>query len=233
MYTPPYSVSDEALSLLVRICSQLPECDADNKAPDWDVHSLCSTCNARLRNSGEKAYWVPVLLESLLSWLKQTQCHPVVRAAVFHYELISIGVFEENNKESALQLLHTLLSTYHPIFRRCSIHLPSPACECALAAPDATEFITLSLHAILDTLNLLKNQSARAPRTTRKVTPAEQLLNYLKKHPGSKRNDLLHALPALSARMMDRHLVALKDSGQIEYRGSRKTGAYYPMAATR
>ena len=39
--------------------------------------------------------------------------------------------------------------------------------------------------------------------------------------------DIMAALPGISPRMLDRHLQTLRESGRIEYRGSRKTGAYF------
>ena len=93
--------------------------------------------------------------------------------------------------------------------------------------PDASEFVLLSLRAILAALQQEEPTVRPHNRIPRKTSPSDQLLAYLRRHPGSKRNDLLNALPELSARMLDRHLQALKDDGSIEYRGSRKTGAYF------
>lgn len=230
MYAPPFTVTEESLGLLVEIGTRLPGANNAPETRHFSTDKLCAEHavlggSGSLRTTGARPHWVPVLLHALLDWVQHTRSHPLIRSAVLHYELLGIRPFSSGNEMLAERLQRCMLADFHPCFSKLEIHIPPQEYNHALAAPDATEFITLSLRAILAAL---KTQPAERPRATRRTSPAEQLLAYLRRHPGSKRQDIMAALPELSARMLDRHLQNLKDSGQIEYRGSRKTGAYYP-----
>ncbi len=235
MYAPQFTVTDEALGLLVEIGTRLP---GHQNSPGTRLLSTDTLCTEHavlggsgcLRASGPRPHWVPVLLHALLDWVQHTRSHPLIRSAVLHYELLGIQPFTSGNERLAEQLHRQMLADFHPCFSKLEAHITPQEYSQALAAPDATELITLSLRSILAAL---KTQRPERPRAPRRTTPAEQLLAYLRRHPGSKRQDIMAALPELSSRMLDRHLQSLKDGGQIEYRGSRKTGAYYPASTTR
>ncbi len=232
MYLPQFYVSGEELSLVAEICTLLPSSKAKPVFIDWDTEAICRQHAAlgglgQLRTTGHRAHWVPVLMNALLHWLRTTETHILIRSAVFHYELMAICPFDAGNASLASLLHLKLLGYFHPDCAKVQMPIDTQEYREALAAVDASEFVLLSLRAILAVLHLKKTAGRPHNRIQRKTTPSDQLLAYLRRHPGSKRNDLLNALPELSARMLDRHLQALKDSGSIEYRGSRKTGAYF------
>lgn len=60
-----------------------------------------------------------------------------------------------------------------------------------------------------------------------KINGELKIKNTIKTHPGIKREALL-LKTGIPLRTIDRHLKSLKDSGVVEYRGSRKTGGWYP-----
>lgn len=232
MYLPPFVVSDEALSLVAEICTLLPAREPERILVNWDAEALCRRHAAmggdgQFRTTGGRPHWVPVLMNALLHWARTTETHALIRSAVFHYELMSICPFEAGNSILATLLQRELLAAFHPRLAEVQIQVAPQEYEAALVAADASEFILLSLRAILTALRKPQEAPRPLPRAQRKASPAEQLLAYLRRHPGSKRSDLLNALPELSARMLDRHLQTLKDDAKIEYRGSRKTGAYF------
>lgn len=235
MYTPPYTVTEEALHLLIEIGALIPRQQSAATQPHLSVQDVCEQHAAlggsgQLRTSGLRPHWVAILLSALLDWTQHTQSHPLISSAVLHYELMSIQPFDSGNARLAEQLQRRMLAAIHPRLSGLEANISSQDYNLALAAPDATELITLSLRAILAALRTHTPPRARPPR---KPGPAEQLLAHLRRHPGSKRHELLNALPGLSSRMLDRHLHTLKENGQIEYRGARKNGAYYPTPATR
>ena len=229
MYTPPFKVTDEMMSLLISICSQSPQADNKVEIPAWSIDSISCSYGVGLRMCGEHPHWAPVLLDSLLDWIRNSSCHLLIRCAVFYYEFIQICPFSENNRMIAQQLRDSILSQWDAALGGNGINIPESELNTALESADATQVIVLTLQAIKKAVTV-KSVTHKSPK--RRISPVEQLLNHIRKHPGSKRNDLLTALPSLSARMLDRHLLALKEEGAIEYQGSRKTGAYYP-AATR
>lgn len=232
MYLPQFRVSDEVLRLVAEICTLLPSRKTEPTSIDWNAEAICRQHAAmggqgQFRTTGYRSHWIPVLMDALLHWLQASETHVLIRSAVFHYEFMAIRPFEAGNSPLATQLQHQILGIFHPRCAEVQTLVPSQEYEEALAAADASEFVLLSLRTILAALQQ-ENPATRARnRSQRKTTPGDQLLAYLRRHPGSKRSDLLNALPELSARMLDRHLQSLKDDGSIEYRGSRKTGAYF------
>lgn len=233
MYVPSYTVTEEAQALLSDICVETPVFQSHHQ--DWpqsveqllQVHVMLGGAGI-FRQSPPAPHWIPVLLEGLIAWLHSTTTHPLIRAAVFHYELMQIRPFENDNSKLSCHLQKMILNTHHPRFGAMNLRWPANEYNTAMTAVDASDFITLSLHAILRELRAYGSKQIEKPRPRRTQSPAEQILNYLKKQPGSKRQDIMAAMPSISARMLDRHLQQLRESGAVEYRGSRKTGAYYP-----
>lgn len=230
MYNPPFAISPESMKLLSNICekqkihiTEQPELSL--QLGDILAAHAAMGGEARFRQSPPTPHWAPVLTNALLQWVNTSPTHPLIRAAVFHYELVHIRPFEAGNRKVAEYIAQVIRRT---VISECSFTLDPDMYNRAMAVTDASEYIHASLQAILAAL---QQRTAKAkPETThrRQSSPLEQLLHYLRRHPGSKRQDIMAALPALSARMLDRHLQTLRASGQIEYRGSRKTGAYYP-----
>lgn len=232
MYTPPFSVTDEALNLLAAICAEQPACHRQALPYALDIQQLEQEHAAmggegKFRSSPPAPHWIPVLLEALLSWLKGTETHPLIRAAVFHYEMVKIRPFEAGNSMLAAKIQRHILQEFNPILADLPVNIAEEEYKNALAATDATAFVTLSLYAILAALRERKPVPRRGSALSNR-SPMEQIKTYVKRHPGSKRPDIQAAFPTISARMLDRHLQSLRSTGDIEYRGSRKTGAYYP-----
>ncbi len=226
MYTPPFSIGEDELRLLGEISALLPCASGDSAGVRLTEAELLQA-HARLggdacyRSEGSNPHWVPVLVAGLLEWLKQSPVHPVIRAAVFCHELLCIAPFAAGNEILTCALHRQLLAACHPELGNVQF---TPEMKHALTAINGTELISASLHAILAVLR----RKSPAPRPARhSSTPVEQLVSFIRRHPGSKRQDIMAALPGISPRMLDRHLQTLRESGRIEYRGSRKTGAYF------
>lgn len=220
------------MNILAAICSQLSFAPLRPTIPHLTPESLQRAHrelggDGVFRSQGNKPHWVPPLIDSLLSWFRQSEAHLLIRSAVLHYELMSIYPFSGGNETLATRIQQTILSQFHPELGSISLVFPRQEYEWAISALDASSFIALSLRAIQQAL------SRRQPEhdTHHNLAPhAEELADYVRSHPGSKRQDILQALPHLSSRMLDRHLQTLRELHQIEYRGSRKTGAYYPCS---
>ena len=230
MYTPPFSIAEDTLETLAEICTLL----TPSKESEQETLSVSRILQAHaelggvgsFRSGGPAPHWVPVLVDALARWVNESPTHPIIRAAVFHFELLRISPFSTANELVAAHLHQRMLAAFHPALAE--LRIPDEA-NFALAATDASDFIRASLHAILAALQSKPRHPSISRPARQQSTPANQILSFIRKHPGSKRQDLLAALPAISQRMLDRHLQTLRDSGQIEYRGSRKTGAYYTL----
>jgi Fic family protein len=233
MYNPPFSINDTARETLSfineRLCASAGT--SGGCTPLTLEHILRTHAAAgfdgRLRETPPAPHSVPVLLNALLQWLNSTPVHPLIRYAVFCYELVSIHPFAAGNEEVALLLYAELLHSYHPaLSKRTGVEI-SEALRCAQNEENCSQFIQESLCAILAVLR--RTPEKRTIHRHRAVsTGIDTLADFIQQHPGCKRQDILAALPGLSARMLDRHLQNLREQGVVEYRGSRKTGAYFP-----
>lgn len=224
MYTPPFRINSESMKLLAEI-GPLPVAQACN----WQVGDVLKAHatiggEARFRQSPPAPHWIPVLMEALLQWVNTSSTHPLIRAAVFRYELMRIHPFEAGDSYVAGYLEKSMRQT---VLGDLNVCITPEDYESAMAAADASDYIYVSLRAILAALQLkTRGHTIKSP-TRRQQSPQEQIMRHLRRHPGSKRQDILAAIPALSARVLDRHLQTLREEQKIEYRGSRKTGAYY------
>ena len=226
MYAPCFIATPQIFAALSTILSSLGNAGVATKYEEpLNLESL-QRAHAEMGGSGAFRsappcpHWVPVLIEALLEWLHKSPTHPIIRAALFHFELVQIRPFDAGNEELAVALHRKLLAIYHESL--CTAEVPA-----VLPEQDATTYVEHALHRIYEQLKSVARQAG----TSISQPPAErEIVDYLQQNPGSKRQDLLHAMPRLSARVLDRHLQHLREAGCIEYRGSRKTGAYYPRS---
>lgn len=121
---------------------------------------------------------VPLLIENLLSWLKQTEEHPLVASSVFHYEFEFIHPFEDGNGRMG-RLWQTLaLSRWHPVFAMLPVESVVrdrqqdyyDALKHSDQRADATSFVEFMLGAILQsTVELTSTTDQVADQVTDQV----------------------------------------------------------------
>lgn len=227
MFIPPVIITDSARSNLRQLSTQQEM--TGRPGLKLDIATIANMHvslggDGCLRTSGQNPHWVPVLLNALIDWFNTSPAHILIRAAVFHHELVQIAPFTDMNKELAMSLHRRILEDAGLSARLNKWELPATETGRALSATDAREMIDLSLRSLL-----MITGRRDACSTARQPAPVDKLLHYLRQHPGSNRGDMQAALPGVSSRMLDRHIQTLREAGLIEHRGSRKTGAYYAV----
>lgn len=132
---------------------------------------------------------VPGLMESLFSWMQEarTQIHPLILAAVFHYEFVFIHPFSDGNGRMA-RLWHTmLLSEWRSIFEYIPLESQIEkfqedyyaAIEKCHRNGNSTVFIEFMLEKIDQILDELDHQLKRtAPETTEYVKRLLSVMEY-------------------------------------------------------
>jgi Fic family protein len=200
-----------------------------------DVHGLMTahtvTQSGRFRNSpegvfsGERCVFmappasqVPLLMKDLFQWLQVSKgtVHPLIQAAVFHFEMVFIHPFSDGNGRMARYWQSALLGHYNPLFFDVPVENQIKGHQSAYyqaiakseKAGDSTAFIEFILSCIADTLKPLaqnQDQILAGPATVQKLLArmasgrfysAKELLKLV--HLKSKASFRLHYLvPAL------------------------------------
>ncbi|MCD1655512.1 Fic family protein [Treponema zuelzerae] len=143
---------------------------------------------------------VPFLVNDLLSWLKQSEDHPLVKSSVFHYEFEFIHPFADGNGRMGRLWQTLILSTWKPVFAHVPIEnlVYAHQAEYYQAIGDSTEktdagiFVEFLLGAILEALQA---QHAVTPEVSHEVTPeVERLIKVFKKGEELTRKELQERL---------------------------------------
>ena len=174
---------------------------------------------------------VPGLMEDLLHWLSRTQATPLVAAAVFHYEFEFIHPFTDGNGRIGRLWQTLILSRWNPLFEflpvETMVHARQQEYYAAFtqstALTDSAPMIAFMLRAVRDTLKEQKKLFVAA-----KAVSAEKVLGFFRRHPGANRQALLKAYATLSPRQADRFIAALKAQSKLAFKGSKKTGGFFP-----
>ena len=177
---------------------------------------------------------VPHLVEELLHWLQETRTPALVASAVFHYEFEFIHPFTDGNGRIGRLWQTLILSRWRRVFEfmpvESIVHARQEEYYAAFtrstALVDSCPMIEFMLRAVRDTL-----REQRKLHTAEKAPTPARVLGFFRRHPGSNRVALLGAYPALSPRQADRILAALKQQGKLVFRGSKRTGGFYPSPA--
>ena len=136
---------------------------------------------------------VPQLMNDLLSWLKQTDAHPLIASSVFHYEFEFIHPFEDGNGRMGRLWQTLILTQWNPLF----VDIPVEsmiytnqqeyykALNQSTNQADCAPFIEFILENIIAVLE--------APHVAPQVSPhVEKLLSILKNN--MSRQEIMRAL---------------------------------------
>lgn len=78
--------------------------------------AVVDSATGKIVHFGTLPDYVPELVAKLMTWLKETDVHPLVKSCVFHYEFELIHPFSDGNGRTG-RLWHTLLlSKWNPLF---------------------------------------------------------------------------------------------------------------------
>jgi Fic family protein len=63
-----------------------------------------------------QAKMIPQLMDNLFRWLSQTEAHPLIKSAIFHYELVFVHPFGDDNGRMARLWQTLILSEWREVF---------------------------------------------------------------------------------------------------------------------
>ena len=166
---------------------------------------------------GPPASRVPHLMSDLLSWLENTEEHPLITSSVFHYEFEFIHPFEDGNGRMGRLWQSLILTRWKPLFAdvpvESLVHARQSeyyeAIRRSSAKGEGTPFIVFMLEAILDAVISI-------PQETPHVSPqVERLLTVLEGE--MSRQQILHALNLSDRKSFrQRYLQPALECGYVE-----------------
>ena len=108
----PYSCDDLLKAHSVMMRGLIDECGVFRSCPV----GVADSSTGDIIHFGTLPSYVPDAVESLLEWVKNSECHMLIKSSVFHYEFELIHPFRDGNGRLG-RLWHTLmLSRWNPVF---------------------------------------------------------------------------------------------------------------------
>lgn len=189
---------------------------------------------------------VPLLMQDLLCWLKNTEHHPLISSSVFHYEFEFIHPFADGNGRMGRLWQTRILATWNPVFVRIPVeslvyaHQQEyyRALQESTAQGQSAPFIEFMLSMIQNAVPEMDT-----PQVAPQVTPqVERILSALANGPssGMMREELqavlslkdrksfrqLYLLPALQAGFIEMSLPEKPNSRLQKYRLTASASAH-------
>lgn len=172
---------------------------------------------------------VPKLIGDLLTWLHDSDVHPLIKSCVYHYEFEFIHPFSDGNGRMG-RLWHTaILSEWRELFQWIPIesivrdHQMEyyDAIGKSTSCGDSGPFIDLMLSLILEALKAVDSrQSVELSDVERKV------FNLIREDIFISASNAAIEI-GVNARTIERALKTLKDLGLIERSGSNRSGHWH------
>ena len=187
---------------------------------------------ARVAHVAPPAVRVPHLVSQLLGFVADDEdVHPLVKAAVTHYELEFIHPFSDGNGRVGRLWQHRLLLDVHPVFDHVPVESVIRARQRAYYAAlgdsdragDAGPFVFFALEATLDALRELITQLRPEPATA--ATRLQRARAAFVQREFS-RADYMQLFATISAPTASRDLRAAVDAGALARRGDKATARY-------
>ena len=193
----------------------------------------------QLIHAGTPAKYVPNLMEQLMSWLKTSGYHPLVKSCIFHYEFEFIHPFSDGNGRIGRLWQSLILQKWKEIFAwlpiETLVHEHQAEYYSVLQksdnAGDSTKFTEFMLRMIRDALKELNENQSTDGRQSNVVTNVavnvvtnEDKVLALLRQDGTLTAKVLALSLGLTQRQVQRILANLKEKKKIVRHGASKNG---------
>jgi Fic family protein len=179
---------------------------------------------------------VPRLMNDLLSWLRQTDVHPLIASCVFHYELEFIHPFADGNGRMGRLWQTVILSAWNSAFswipvetlvrdRQQEYYDVLAACD---RSGDSTLFIEFMLEALLHSCGGVSGGVNGGVNDLHK-----KILDLLDKADNPLRANALAEKLNTPQRSVERVIQQLKKEQRIYFSGAPKTGGYIVIRSSK
>jgi len=226
----------------------------------WQPHSLDDLLAAHgllmrglvdnagvLRNSGTGIYQgsqlihmappasqLPRLMDDLLNWLKQTNAHPLIASAAFHYDFEFIHPFSDGNGRMGRLWQTLILSHWQPMLAYLPVetvikHHQEQYYQLLGEADQNTDcsafikFLLAALESSLEEAIASEKKTRVETQVQTRVKTPEQILTILAQQPELPLAEVAQML-CRSVSTIERAVSKLKQQGKLSYVGSKKGG---------
>ena len=188
----------------------------------------------KLIHMGTLPEYIPELINNLFLWLKKSEEHPLIKAAVFHYEFEFIHPFQDGNGRIGRLWYSLILSKWKKFFAWLPIESLVQKCqkEYYIAINnsnrdgESTEFILFMLKIIKETLiELIEIQKSTDKSTDKNKEKIKSLIEYLNQN-NSINNKEAQNLLDISESAAKRFLNKLVKENILEAVGEYKARKY-------
>jgi Fic family protein len=183
---------------------------------------------------------LPRLMSDLFDWLKNTDAHPLIASAAFHYEFEFIHPFSDGNGRMGRLWQTLILSQWQPLLAYLPVETVIKYRQAdyyqrlgeADASSNCSTFIEFLLEAIQQSLQeAIDNQSVTNEKArvemqvqTRVKTP-EAILNLLKDNPSFSLAEVATHLGKATS-TIERAVAKLQQEGRLTHEGAKKGGLW-------
>ena len=185
---------------------------------------------------------VPMLMDDLFGWLKESKDHLLIRSCVFHYEFEFIHPFIDGNGRTGRLWQSLILGKLHPLFE----HLPVEnmvyanqqayydAITASTNVGQSGPFIDFMLNEIFKTLKQHQGESLPLASDSNPIDIKfgikfgindKRLLLLLNSNPSATAAEAAEQI-GMSLRGTEKLMKRLKDAGVLSREGSRKNGTW-------
>ena len=194
----------------------------------------------QLIHAGTPAKYVPDLIAQLMSWLKDSKLHPLVKSCIFHYEFEFIHPFADGNGRMGRLWQSLILQKWKEIFAWLPVETLVHENQqkyydmlgSANRAGESTVFVEFMLQMIRDALkeiSLSQNDDVAINVVANVVTNEDKVLAMLKQD-GKLTSKVLASSLNITQRQVQRILAALKAENKIVRHGASKNGWWETIA---
>ena len=192
----------------------------------------------QLIHAGTPARYVPDLVSQLMTWLKESKYHPLVKSCIFHYEFEFIHPFADGNGRTGRLWQSLILQKWNDLFAWLPVENLVHANQTeyyrvlqkADNLGDSAEFVEFMLGMIRNALKELSENQGKtdnndvAINVARNVVTNEDKVLELLRQDGRLTAKVLSLSLGLTQRQVQRILASLKEEKKIIRYGARKNG---------
>lgn len=188
----------------------------------------------QLVHAGTPAKYVPDLMAQLMTWLKESKLHPLVKSCIFHYEFEFIHPFADGNGRTGRLWQSLILQNWKELFAwlpvETLVHEHQEEYYDVLGradkAGDSSEFVEFMLRMIRDALKEVsenQNRDVVVNVAVNVVTNEDKVIALLRQD-GKLTAKVLASSLGLTQRQIQRILANLKEKNKIIRHGSSRNG---------